>query len=210
MRTISSLILALPLLASCGDGADLRVSQEAPTSAAALAPGMEAESLDEQLRKLDAELVLAASGDPDRLLTAEAISDRLIHAERRVDWLAAGYSLEARLRQLQAMADRVVARMRRGATLEEVEDEVAIIRVAVEDLQRQLAMPGGGTAPPSLDSLLQQDPLRDVESASLRAVLEEDENAEEERELPDIGPSTRPDAGGPLGRPVGADSLYTP
>ncbi len=207
MRTISSLILVLPILASCGDGADLRVSEEAPTSAAALAPGMETESLDEQLRKLEVELALAAEGDPNRLLTAEAITDRLIHAERRVDWLAAGYSLEARLRQLQAMADRVVAQMRRGATLKEVEDEVAVIRVAVEDLQRQIALPGGGAAPPSLDSLLQQDPLRDVESASLRAVLAEEQSAEVERELPEIGPSVRPTQSGPLGTPVDDDGL---
>lgn len=202
MRTFVILLSVLPILAACGERAELRVSEEAPTSAAALAPGMETENLNEQLRKLEVELGHAVEGEPDRVLTAEAITDRLIHAERSVDWLAGGYSVQARLRQLQAMADRVVALMRRGATLESVASDVSTMRAAVEDLQRRLAMPGGGSAPAPLDSLLQQDPLRDVESASLREVLEASGREETERELPDIGPQAQPRRGGPLGTPV--------
>lgn len=201
MRPLLILLLAVPAVAACGDRGEVRVSEEAPTSAAALAPGMEAENLDEQLSKLEAELARAADGEPDRVLTAEAITDRLIHAERSMDWLAAGYSVQARLRQLQAMADRVVSRMRRGATLQSVEEDVATMRAAVEDLQRQLAVPGGGDAPPPLDSLLQQDPLRDVESDALRGVLGGSES-DDDRDLPDIGPRAEPRQGGPLGTPV--------
>lgn len=199
MRPLLILLLTVPTVAACGDRGEVRVSEEAPTSAAALAPGMEAENLDEQLSKLEAELARAADGEPDRVLTAEAITDRLIHADRSLDWLAAGYSVQARLRQLQAMADRVVARMRRGATLQSVEEDVATMRAAVEDLQRQLAVPGGGDAPPSLDSLLQQDPLRDADA--LRG-LRDDSDSDDDRELPDIGPRAEPRQGGPLGTPV--------
>ncbi|NIP77977.1 MAG: hypothetical protein GWM90_01745, partial [Gemmatimonadetes bacterium] len=82
---------------------------------------METETLADQLHELSGELSRATAGEADGVLTAEAISDRLIHAERPVDWLASGYDVEARLRQLQAMADRVVARLRRGASLADVE-----------------------------------------------------------------------------------------
>lgn len=197
MRAPFFILPALLVVAACGDDSSLTVSRDEPPAAAVLTPGMDVESLDVQLRSMYEELGRALEGEPDRLLTAEAISDRLIHAERAVDWLAPGYGVEARLRQIQSMADRIVAQLRRGAVVEAVSDEVATLRLAVEDLQRQLELPGGGDAPPPLDSLLQQDPLRDVEAPSARAGDDE----EEERELPDIGPRpSRPS--GPLGTPV--------
>lgn len=191
-------------LSACdlGDGSR-SVPRDAPPAAAVVAPGMEKESLAEQLQDLEAELERAMAGEPDRLLPAEAITDRLIHARRPVDWLATGYDVEARLRQLQAMADRVVARLRRGASLESVETDVATMRAAVADLMEQLSRPGGGAAPPTLDSLLAQDPLRDVQSASLSAVVAAQDSAEAERDpLPDIEPRVQPVQSGPLGQPV--------
>ena len=150
----------------------------------------------DQLDQLTAELSAAVEGEPDHLLRAEAITDRLLQAPRRVDWLATGYDVEARLRQLQAMADGLVARMRRGTTLSEVGPEVALLRAAVADLQEQLRVPGGGAPPPTLDSLLAQDPLRDVGAASLQALTAEPE-AEETPEQETTG-----SGGGPLGTPV--------
>lgn len=111
---------------------------------------------------VEAEIELALAGEPERILTAEAITDQLLHAPREVDWLATGYLVEARLRQIQALADAVVAKLRRGATLAAVEDDLVTIRTAIQDLQAQLALPGGGPAPPPLEQLLAQDPLRDA------------------------------------------------
>ena len=202
MRRFLILSLTPVLLAGCDDDGGLRVPRAAPPAAAVVAPGMETETLEEQLTDLVAEVERARAGEPDRVLMAEAITDRLIHAQRPVDWLASGYDVEARLRQLQAMADRVVARLRRGATIEEVQRELATVQTAVEDLQAQLGRPGGGSAPPTLDSLLAQDPLRDVEAASLAGVRAAQDSAEAERELPDIAPSIGPVQSGPLGSPV--------
>lgn len=199
-------MLALPLILlsmACDRGLDLRVPRDAPPAAAVVAPGMEREGLVEQLRKLELELQRAQESEPERLLTAEAITDRLIHADRPSDWLATGYDVEARLRQLQTMADRVVAQLRRGAALESVEDDVAMMRASVEDLLSQLARPGGGRAPPPLDSLLAQDPLRDVEAASIEGMREARESDEAERDpLPEIDPRVGPAQRQPLGSPI--------
>ncbi len=204
------LVLALPP-AACDDAEGGRVSRDAPPAAAVVAPGMETETLADQLHELSGELSRATAGEADGVLTAEAISDRLIHAERPVDWLASGYDVEARLRQLQAMADRVVARLRRGASLEDVEGDIATMQAAVQDLLVQLSRPGGGAAPPPLDSLLAQDPLRDVQAASLSSVMAARDSAEANREpLPDIEPRVEPVRSGPLGRPVSRDTTPDP
>lgn len=171
-----------------------RVGREAPPPAAVLAPG-EGTSLPEQLRLIEAEIDLALEGDPTRVLTAEAMTDQLLHAPRDVDWLATGYSVEARLRQIQAQADAIVAMMRRGSTLSGVEAELETLRAAVQDLQRQLALPGGGPAPPTLETLLAQDPLRDAR-AGVRAPATP-------QQPEDPAPATEP-LGQPLGTPATA------
>lgn len=202
-----SLILLLVLIpAACGGDRERRLSGDAPPAAAVVAPGMERQSLSDQLRAMEVELQAAQEGDPERVLTAEAISDQLIHAARPVDWLAGGYGVEARLRQLQALADRVVAQLRRGASVENVHEEVAVLRLSVQDLQQRLAETGGGAAPLPLDSLLDQDPLRDVEAASVAGATTESDSLEAERELPDIQPRVAPVQSGPLGSPVRADT----
>lgn len=191
------LIVPLVLLAACDRETTLRTPREAPPAAAVVAPGMGTENLHEQLRNFEAEIQRAQEGDPERLLTAEAISDQLIHARRSVDWLANGYSVEARLRQLQTMADRIVSLLRRGASLESVEDDVAIMLAAAQDLQRQLETEGGGAAPPSLEQLLEQDPLRDAEAASLAGVTGGGESADST-----VQPQVRPARSGPIGTPI--------
>lgn len=194
----SLLILPLVLLMACERETTLRVPREAPPAAAVVAPGMGTEMLDEQLRRFEAEIHLALEGDPERLLTAEAISDQLIHARRSVDWLADGYSVEARLRQLQTMADRIVSLLRRGASLESVEEDVSIMLVAAQDLQRRLENQGGGAAPPSLEDLLEQDPLRDAVAASVEGVSGGSTEPSDSVVEPRVGPAQS----GPIGTPV--------
>lgn len=194
------LIFPLLVLAACEGGDTLRVPDGAPPAAAQIAPGMQTATLEDQLRTLAAEIEGAREGEPERLLTAEAVTDQLMHARRSVDWLAIGYDVEARLRQLQAMADRIVAQLRRGATVTSVEEDVETMHAAVEDLLAHLSRPGGGMAPPSLDSLLLQDPLRDVQSAALANVRETQDTARPA--LPDIAPRVAPVQSGPIGTPV--------
>lgn len=167
MISRSLLVLLLLTLTSCGESTSDRMSGETPPAAAFRLSGGEVDRLSDELSALQEELERVATGESERLLNAEAITDRLLHAERPVDWLATRYDVEARLRQIQSMADGLVARLRRGASMERVEQELAILRESVRDLQAQLSEPGGGRAPPPLDSLLAQDPLRDVTAPSL-------------------------------------------
>lgn len=194
------LIFPLFLLGACEGGDTLRVPDGTPPAAAQIAPGMQTADLEDQLRTLAAEIEGARAGEPERLLTAEAVTDQLMHARRSLDWLAIGYDVEARLRQLQAMADRIVAQLRRGATLTSVEEDVETMQAAVDDLLTHLSRPGGGMAPPSLDSLLRQDPLRDVQSGALANVREARDTTR--RELPDIAPRVGPVQSGPIGTPL--------
>jgi hypothetical protein len=184
------LILTIPgilALASCEFTADQgRLGRDAPPAAAILAPGQNV-SLIDKLRMVEQEIDLALDGEAARVFTAEAITDQLLHAPRDIDWLATGYLVEARLRQIQAKADAVVAMMRRGASLTAVEQDLLTLRAAVQDLQHQLQLPGGGPAPPTLNRLLAQDPLRDVRPRAPAAAP---------------GPAPTQPVGQPLGDPI--------
>lgn len=203
------------VLASCGraPGEERLEGQGAPPAAAMISPGQAGETLDAQLERLRIELAAGMEGDPERLLTAEAITDGLMEARRPFDWLATGYDVEARLRQLQAMADRVVAQLRRGAPLSEVEEDVETMTRSLTQLRGYLAAEAGGPKPPSLDSLLGQDPLAAarVGRAATSAAAPSGVEAEAEVDQPEAEaaqptrPAPRP--GGPLGRPVAPDSL---
>jgi hypothetical protein len=163
--TMRRLILILPLTMTvwaCDIRQDQsRVTRDAPPAAAVLAPGQGID-LSEMLARVAQEIEQAMAGEPDRVLTAEAMTDQLLQVPRDVDWLATGYSVEARLRQIQAQADAIVALMRRGATLSAVDSDLRTLKASIRDLQRQLDLPGGGPAPPTLETLLAQDPLRDA------------------------------------------------
>jgi hypothetical protein len=154
-----SVLILILAAAACGrnpeEGA---ISEASPPPAAALAGRHQ--SLDEGLKLLDAELSAAMSGDlgsasgKSRLMRAEAITDRLLEADLPFHWLnARDYSVESMIRQIQALADRVVAKMRNGMDGAEILVDVRDMRQKVLMLRRDLTA-GGGAAPVSLDSLL--------------------------------------------------------
>jgi hypothetical protein len=129
-----------------------------PPPAAEIAPLRESMTLDERLALLERELAAAQAGRLegqalDRMLRAEAITDRLLEVPAPFPWLARGYSVDARLRQLQALADRIIAELRRGTPPERLLDEVQALRRAASDLRLALRE-GGGDMPIPLDSLL--------------------------------------------------------
>ena len=148
---------AAAFLAGCGAPPDDdEATSPAPPPAAALQMG-ESVQLGERLRELEEVLRESLGGDLDdgkiqRLLQAEALTDRLLEAEPPLEWLATDYSLDSKLRQLQALADRIVAQIRRGGEEQAVERDVRDLRRLVALLRRELEQPGGGDAPPPLDS----------------------------------------------------------
>jgi hypothetical protein len=101
--------------------------------------------------------VLAAGLDdagPAGLDRAESISDRLLETRLPFAWISAeSYSVEARLRQVQSMTDRVGAMRAGGARHDEVLVEIDSLRVAVGRLRDDLAK-GGRAAPPPVQQLL--------------------------------------------------------
>lgn len=155
-------VLALLAAVGCGpEDADdpFRQGSTTPMPAAAIAEPPDALDLPERLDRLVAAIESArAAGDGDELLAratrAEAITDRLLEDEPRLVWLAHGYSVEARLRQLQVMADRVLALARRGASRGTVNEELTAFAASAATLRNQLETEGRPLAPPPLDSLL--------------------------------------------------------
>lgn len=154
-------LLALVTLAGCrrANPEEQAGAANAVPPAAAMARLGESPRLDDRLAELDSllqEMLSGDFGDEARagMMRAEALTDRLLEAEPAVQWLASDYSLAARLRQLQALADRIVASIRRGADDQAIRAEVRDLQRQIATLRRELARPGGGPAPPSLDSLL--------------------------------------------------------
>ena len=132
--------------------------QQVDPPAAAIAP-IGGAPLSAALELLEHELVAAIrerlEGDGmNSFRRAEAISDRLLETRYPFEWLRAGsYSVDARLRQIQAHSDRVLAQLRSGEPREQVLGEVNLLRRTVLELRRDLAQ-GGGPAPPPLERLL--------------------------------------------------------
>lgn len=173
MRALRSIPVVL-LVASCGQGGEFERSAVAPPPpAVVLTAALEPLSLDEKLALLEEELTASSAGDEiddqaiARLFRAEAITDRLLESRLPFAWLAEGYDLEARIRQIQSLADRVIALVRRGADESEILEEVASLRRQVTELREALRHPGS-EAPPTLDALLAQ-----VSVDSIRAVVNE-------------------------------------
>jgi hypothetical protein len=158
MRSIVLLLTATSLIACGRNPEDSAVSDPSPPPAAAFA--RQHQSLDAGLAALDAELSDAVDDDlkgqsaKNRLMRAEAITDRLLEADLPFYWLRArDYSVESMARQIQALADRVVAKMRNGMDGQDLLPDVRDLRQKVSMLRKDLAA-GGGPAPLSLDSLL--------------------------------------------------------
>jgi hypothetical protein len=160
MSVVRIPIVAWLLVAGCTRPDERMVASADPPPATVVAPIEAGTPLDELLARLDAELAAALDRGLDgdegmtRLMRAEAISDRLLEARLPFAWLTAeAYSLPARLRQIQASSDRVVALVRGGAQAQRLDDQTTALRADVSDLRAALAR-GGGPAPPTLDMLL--------------------------------------------------------
>lgn len=163
LQRLVFLVLLAPALAACdGRSPDASASAQAPPpwAAAPLATGM---PLDEMLDTLEYELTAALDDDTDgdermqRLIRAEAITDRLLDSRMPFDWLEDGnYSVGARLRQIQSLADRVAAQIQSRAPRVDVIVEARDLLRIVRELRAGLAE-GGTGAPPSLGELLTAD-----------------------------------------------------
>jgi hypothetical protein len=158
MRFTVLLFVSVMLVGCRRNPEENAVSDPLPPPAAALSG--QQQSLDAGLRTLEAELSKAMGGNLDGndaknyLLRAEAITDRLLESELPFHWLKArDYSVESMVRQIQALADRVVAKMRNGLEGQALLADVRELRQITIQLRRALAM-GGGPSPVSLDSLL--------------------------------------------------------
>jgi hypothetical protein len=158
MRVVAILCIAAVLAGCRSNPEDAAVSGASPPPAAALA--RDHRSLDDGLQQLDRLLSLAMRGDlegdaaENQLLRAEAITDRLLETDMPFHWMRSrDYSVESAVRQIQALADRVIAKMRNGMDGQDILADVRDMRRQVIELRRGLAA-GGGPAPLSLDSLL--------------------------------------------------------
>jgi hypothetical protein len=151
------LAFSMSIVVGCRPPAD-----ELPPNEAAVAvmteirPGM---PLDEMLQLLDQELVHALTGRMEgeavnHFRRAEAISDRLLEARLPFEWVTAdAYSLESRLRQIQSMADRVLAQVTTATPRDTVLQNLRLLRTEVLQVREAVAQ-GGGRAPPPLQQLL--------------------------------------------------------
>lgn len=130
------------------------VSGPAPPPATAFAV-RGAVSLDRTLEMIEREIVAAEGGDlADRLVRAEAITDRLLETQLPFAWMTArAYGVESLLRQIQSLADRILAEVRSGVRQETIDRDLKDLRDKVRDLRAGLKA-GGGPMPLSLDSLL--------------------------------------------------------
>lgn len=164
MERIAKLFgMILLLAAGCGQPADLLSGAAAAEAPAEGVSGLPLErvlaALESQLDSALAEGLGAASAR--RLSAAEGVTDRLLETELPFAWLGdGGYSVEARLRQIQALADRVVAQAGSGAGRDSLADGVEAFRDAVGRLREELGR-GGGPAPARVEDLLRaMDTLR--------------------------------------------------
>jgi hypothetical protein len=156
-------VLALLLVAGCQSPApEPAPAQPAAVVIAELRPGA---PLEEMLHLLERELVIAINGDMegaavDHLRRAEAISDRLLEARQPFEWITAEqYSVQARLRQIQSGADRVMARYQTGAPRDSMVLDLRALRAEVLRLRQALSH-GGSRAPTPLQQLLLADSVR--------------------------------------------------
>jgi hypothetical protein len=156
MLTGTLLILALLSLTSCGRPARSTPEEGPPAAALARLTGIQ---LHEALGLLDRELVVSMRGGlqgsgMDAFIRAEAVSDRLLETRFPFEWLRSdGYSVQARIRQIQSMADRIEALLRTGAPRDSAIADLRRLRRDVLDLRRDLAQ-GGAPRPTPLERLL--------------------------------------------------------
>ncbi len=174
MRIRPFLVLVLAAMpAACGRSPDEALAQSAaPPPAAALAPLSGENTAGQALELLAAELdaVLQSElADPDAILRAEAISDRLLETRRPFAWIPdERYFVDSLLRQIQAEADRILAQVQSGVPRDTVLAAVRGLAAEVAQLREDLAGPGA-PAPPSLQQLLSGDTAAQPRAAQPRA-----------------------------------------
>jgi hypothetical protein len=157
MRNVIPALL-MTLLAACGP----TPQDELPLQSAAaimleVRPGAPLDSL---LYTLDSYLARAQEGwlegeAATDFRRAEALTDRLLEARMPFQWIPdQQYSLESRLRQIQSLADRVLAMLDTGVQRDTVLAELDILREEVIRT-RQIVARGGTRAPPPIERLLE-------------------------------------------------------
>lgn len=160
-RRMRHLLLIIPLLvAACNDVPWSGAAEGPPPNADAetFPPGADLrDGLTLIAAILDSAIVTQLNDDGVvHLLRAETLTDRILETGMPFGWLPASeYSLEARVWQIQARADRIVARLRAGARRDELLVDVQALREDVAALHT--AISGGGTpAPVPIDRLLER------------------------------------------------------
>jgi hypothetical protein len=157
MRRAWSVVL-LVAAAGCGPrGPGGEAAEQAPPAAAvARLTGV---PLHEGLTLLEREIVAALRDrlegpGLDAFQRAEAVSDRLLETRFPFEWLRDdSYSVQARVRQIQSLADRVEASVRAGAPRDSSVADLRRLREEVLELRQQLAE-GGSGRPTPLERLL--------------------------------------------------------
>lgn len=135
------------------------LSAPAPPPAAVLGPTLDSVPLPAKLARMQALLDDAVAHGVTgtgsaRIVAVKLLADRLLEVPPPFGYLKDGYSLESRLRQVEARADRILAELRREDADEHVvAGETRALRTQVASLRRELAL-GGSLPPPSMDSLL--------------------------------------------------------
>ncbi len=135
------------------------MSAPAPPPAAVLGPALDSIPLPVKLARMQGLLDDAVAhgitgGGSARIVAVKLLADRLLEVPPPFSMLKDGYSLEARLRQVEARADRILSELRREDADEgAVMNETRTLRMQVASLRRELAL-GGAPNPPPLDSLL--------------------------------------------------------
>jgi len=150
-------VIVLALAAACG-----RATDDVPGTDDLALPAEEVSGLplERILQRLETQIDSAiddglGAGSIRRLAAAEAVTDRLIETGLPFEWIRVddGYSVEARLRQIQALADRVMALARGGVDRDSLDAGVRAFRDRVHGLRLDLEE-GGGTPPVPVENLL--------------------------------------------------------
>ncbi|HSJ24121.1 MAG TPA: hypothetical protein VK929_05580 [Longimicrobiales bacterium] len=181
----------LMLAAACGAAPQSEPPMQA--TAAIMTEVRPGAPLDEVLQLMDAHLVRALEGRLEGealqdFRRAEAISDRLLETRMPFEWITSEqYSLEARLRQVQSLADRILAMVEIGASRDSIVADTELLRESVLRI-RELIAQGGTPAPPHIHRLLQGGDT--AGTAARREFIQQQ------------GQPARPTGPRPLGQPI--------
>ncbi len=161
MRAWHGAGLALIALAACAQKNPEydALSAPPPPPAAVLGPALDTVPLPTKLARmqglLDDALRRGITGQgTTRIVAVKLLADRLLEVPPPYPWLRDGYFTDTRLRQIQSLADRILAELRR----DDVDETVAMndtrgLRDEVARLRQELAL-GGGRPPVPMDSIL--------------------------------------------------------